>query len=119
MMYVDIDRAKAQALNITPAAIFNTLQAHLGSYYVNDFNRFSKTYQVKLQADSRFRENINAIKQLYVPSTTGHQIPMDAVATVRYLGLQAGRARQHVPCNKSQTQSVPFFIGTNDESGPT
>lgn len=110
MMYIDIDRAKAKVLNISPAAIFTTLQTHLGSYYVNDFNRFSKTYQVKLQADSRFRENINAIKQLYVPSTTGHQIPMDAVATIKWtLGSRQVERFNMFPATNINTQSVHFF----------
>src|SRR5262249_2354857 len=54
-LYADIDRVKAQKLNVPLANVFDTLQVYLGSIYVNDFNRFGRTFQVLAQADGNFR----------------------------------------------------------------
>ena len=55
MIYADIDRVKAKSLDVPLDVLFGTLQASLGSAYVNDFNKFGRTYQVRVQADQRFR----------------------------------------------------------------
>ena len=54
-IYLNIDRDKAEALNVPIDSVFQTLQTYLGAYYVNDFNFLGRTYQVNLQADSAFR----------------------------------------------------------------
>ena len=54
-IYVDVDRVKAKTLGVPLDSIFSTMQAALGSAYVNDFNKFGKTYQVRVQADEQFR----------------------------------------------------------------
>ena len=59
MLNIDIDRAKAEALRLSPSTIFYTLQAFFGSMYINDFNRFSKTYKVNVHADFQYRKNLN------------------------------------------------------------
>jgi multidrug efflux pump subunit AcrB len=84
MLYLEIDRAKAEAMNVPVGAIFSTLQTQLGSLYVNDFNLFSKTYQVKLQSETGYRENLNDIGQMTVPSRNGHLVPIDTLATVSW-----------------------------------
>ena len=55
-IYLDIDRDKAQVLGVKISDIFNALQSTLGSYYVNDFNVFGRTWQVNIQADTPFRQ---------------------------------------------------------------
>src|SRR5690606_37744443 len=54
-LFVDIDREKVKRLQVPLTAVFDTLQAYLGSIYVNDFNKFGRTYQVRVQADHQYR----------------------------------------------------------------
>ncbi|MEX3772977.1 efflux RND transporter permease subunit [Pseudomonas sp. MYb118] len=79
---VDIDRARAQQLGVDTPAVLNTLQAFLGSYYVNDFNFLGRVYQVRMQADSEFRSKPDDIGQLHVRSESGQMVPIASVATI-------------------------------------
>jgi multidrug efflux pump len=63
--------------------VFNTLQAALGGYYVNDFNEFDRTWQVNIQADSRFRVRPDDVKQLKVRNVQGDMVPLGALCMVR------------------------------------
>jgi len=81
-LYVDIDREKVKTLDIPLQAVFATLQANLGSAYVNDFNKFGRIYQVRVQADPDFRAVPEDIEQLEVRNRNGQMVPMGAVATV-------------------------------------
>jgi len=80
---VDVDRVKAKTLGIPLDNIFNTMQAALGSYYVNDFNKFGKTYQVLIQADQKFRLEPDDIRKLDVRNDAGRMIPLGTIAEVR------------------------------------
>lgn len=82
MLKLNLDRAKAEAMDVPVNNVFNTLQTQLGSIYVNDFNLYSKTYKVKIQSEADFRQNVNAISQLHVTSNSGASVPLGAVATV-------------------------------------
>ncbi|HZU37293.1 MAG TPA: efflux RND transporter permease subunit, partial [Gemmataceae bacterium] len=82
-LYVDVDRVKCKTLKVDLTDVFNTLQVFLGGYYVNDFNRFNRTWQVNLQADARFRMNAEAVKQFKVRNVNGDMVPLGSVATVR------------------------------------
>ncbi|WP_248431358.1 efflux RND transporter permease subunit, partial [Escherichia coli] len=64
------------------SAVFDTLQAFLGSYYVNDFNFLGRVYQVRMQADGQFRTKADDIGQLHVRSTSGQMVPIASVAKV-------------------------------------
>ena len=81
-LFVDIDRVSAQRLNVPISTIFNTLQAQLGSAYVNNFTIMGQVYQVNVQADQAFRRTADDILKIYVRSTTGSMVPLRAVATV-------------------------------------
>jgi multidrug efflux pump len=81
-LYLDIDRVRAERLNIPISTIFSTLQAQLGSAYVNNFVIMGQTYQVNVQADSSFRASSEDIMNLYVRSNTGTMVPVRAFATV-------------------------------------
>ncbi|HEX2752840.1 MAG TPA: efflux RND transporter permease subunit [Alphaproteobacteria bacterium] len=81
-LFVDIDRDKAKQLGIPLANIYETLQIYLGSLYVNDFNRFGRTYQVIAQADSAFRAEPADIGQLKTRNMAGEMIPLGSVLTV-------------------------------------
>ena len=79
---VEVDRIRANQLQVPLGDIFNTLQTALGSTYVNDFNQFERTYRVYVQADQQFRSNPEDIKRLYVRSQTGKMIPLSNLVTV-------------------------------------
>lgn len=110
MLYLDINRDKAEAMNVPINSIFSALQSQLGSYYINDFNKYGKTYQVKTQLAPELRQNLNIIDQLYVTSTTGENIPLSAVADLRWtLGPRQVERFNMFPSASINTQSVPSF----------
>lgn len=82
-LYVDVDRVKAKTLDVPLASVFGTLQAYLGSTYVNDFNRFGRTYQVRVQAEAAFRATPEDIERLEVRNAQGAMVPIGTLATVR------------------------------------
>jgi hydrophobic/amphiphilic exporter-1 (mainly G- bacteria), HAE1 family len=79
-IYLDIDRDKAQVLGVKISDIFNALQSTLGSYYINDFNVFGRTWQVNLQAETAFRNSIEDIQRIYVRNGHGDMVPIRALA---------------------------------------
>jgi hydrophobe/amphiphile efflux-1 (HAE1) family protein len=83
-LYVDLDREKAKALGVPIDGAFNTLAATLGTYYVNDFNKFGRTWQVLMSADPAYRKQPDAIGDIYVRSNKGDMIPLRALADVRF-----------------------------------
>jgi len=83
-LYVSVDTEKARAMGIAVADIYNTLAATLGSYYVNDFNKSGRIYQVLMQAEGQFRSKPDDIGALYVRSKTGQMIPISSVSTVTF-----------------------------------
>ena len=82
-LFADIDRTKALQLGIPVTEVFNTLQIYLGSFYVNDFNKFGRTYSVYVQADAPFRARADDIGQLKVRSASGDMVPLSALLKVR------------------------------------
>jgi hydrophobe/amphiphile efflux-1 (HAE1) family protein len=83
-LFVDLDREKARALNVPINDVFDLMQGLFGSIYVNDFNKFGRTYRVMLQADTEYRTRPEDINQVYVRSTTGQMIPLSTLVTVHY-----------------------------------
>jgi multidrug efflux pump len=79
-VYVDVDRAKAKILEIPLAQVYSTLQTELGGLYVNDFNKFGRVYQVRLQADAPFRKTPEDIERLYVRNGRGEMVPLSTIA---------------------------------------
>ena len=82
-LYVDIDRTKVKTMGVALTDVFDTLQVYLGGYYVNDFNRFGRTWQVNVQADAPFRVDAETVKQLKVRNADGDMVPLGAVADIR------------------------------------
>jgi HAE1 family hydrophobic/amphiphilic exporter-1 len=82
-IYLDIDRTKAQILNVPIGNIFETLQFNLGTAYVNDFNAFGRVYQVRAQADREFRLTTDDIARLRVRSATGALVPLGTLVEIR------------------------------------
>jgi HAE1 family hydrophobic/amphiphilic exporter-1 len=89
MLYADIDREKVKSLGISLDEVFSTLQTALGSSYVNDFNKFGRTYQVRVQADQEFRQDAEHIGRLEVRDRQGNMIPLSTICKIeRRLGPQ-------------------------------
>ncbi|WP_299008209.1 efflux RND transporter permease subunit [uncultured Shewanella sp.] len=79
---LDVDRTKAKQQGVSLNEVFQTLQAYMGSTYVNDFNQFGRTYQVNIQADEAFRQSPEQISQLKVPNNQGDMVPLGSFVTV-------------------------------------
>jgi HAE1 family hydrophobic/amphiphilic exporter-1 len=82
-IYLDIDRDKAQVLGVKISDIFNALQSTLGTYYINDFNVFGRTWQVNVQADTPFRDSTDDIEKIYVRNAGGGLVPLPALAQIK------------------------------------
>jgi multidrug efflux pump len=82
-LFADVDRTKAKQLGVPLATIYQTLQINLGSLYVNDFNQFGRTYQVRVQADAPFRSKPEDISQLKVRNDKGEMIPLSSLMRVK------------------------------------
>src|SRR5205823_1309405 len=82
-LYLDIDRTKCMTHGVQVSDIFNTLQIYLGSYYVNNFNQYGRTWQVNIQADQKFRNEVADIKQLQVRNAMGQMVRLGTVLDVR------------------------------------
>jgi multidrug efflux pump subunit AcrB len=76
---VDVDRVKVKQQDVQLTDVFQTLQAYLGSAYVNDFNRFGRTYRVMIQADAQFRRDAEDILALKVRNGTGQMVPLGSM----------------------------------------
>ncbi|RSZ25999.1 efflux RND transporter permease subunit [Acinetobacter bereziniae] len=79
---VDIDRVKAKSQGVALNEIFETLQVNMGSIYVNDFNRFGRTYKVIVQADAPFRMQSQDLEQLKVRNSAGEMIPLSTFVNI-------------------------------------
>lgn len=82
-LFLDIDRDQAKTMGVSTTEIFNTLQVYLGSLYVNDFNRFGRTWQVNVQADANYRRKTEDLKQYKVRNVAGKMVALGTMASVR------------------------------------
>jgi hydrophobe/amphiphile efflux-1 (HAE1) family protein len=82
-IYLDIDRAKAQALGLNISDVFTALQATLGGIYVNNFNLYGRTWQVNVQGEATNRGDLSDIWQIYVRNGTGQMVPMRSIASLK------------------------------------
>jgi multidrug efflux pump subunit AcrB len=82
-LFVDIDREKAKALGVAMNDLMTVLQVHLGSFYVNDFNQFGRTWQVTIQAGPPTRNRAEDLGRLKVRNAQGEMVPLSAFVAVR------------------------------------
>jgi multidrug efflux pump len=82
-LYVDIDRTECMTKDVSLRDLNETLQTYLGSLYVNDFNLFGRTWQVVVQSDAKFRNQLEDVQRLKVRNSQGNMVPLGALATVR------------------------------------
>lgn len=81
---VDVDREKAITQGVDIDTLFNTMQGYLGAIYVNDFNLFGRTYQVNVQADAPYRQDVEQIQQMKVRNNAGEMIPLGSMLNIDY-----------------------------------
>ncbi|AMR66065.1 efflux RND transporter permease subunit [Aquipseudomonas alcaligenes] len=85
--YIDLDRTKARALGVSISDVFTAMQSTFGSYYVNDFTLYGRTWQVSLQSESEFRRKPEDLSQVYVRASGGDLVPLTSLIKVnRILG---------------------------------
>jgi multidrug efflux pump len=78
-VFLEVDRQKAKAIGVPINAVFEALQATFGALYVNDFNKFGRTYRVQLQSESDFRATPEDIRNVFVRSESGEMIPLNVL----------------------------------------
>ena len=78
-LYLDVDRTMARTLGVTIDDLFHTVQTYLGSTYVNQFNRFDQSFQVRMQADGEYRRRLSDIRSLAVANRDGQMVPLGAL----------------------------------------
>lgn len=82
-VYIDVDRDKAQMLNVRLEDVFSALRVYMGSAYVNDFTMFGRTYRVTAQADSSFRVEPENVKRIQVRNAQGQMMPLGSIVSFR------------------------------------
>jgi len=127
-LFAHLDRTKAQQLGVNVQDVFDTMQTYLGSIYVNDFNRFGRTYEVIAQADTPFREKAGDIAQLKVRNTAGEMVPLGSVVNVtettgpdsalRYNGFRSADLNGGPAPGYSSGQAQAAMVRILDETLP-
>ena len=82
-LFADVDRAKVLSMGVPLGDVFSTLQAALGSAYVNDFNKFGRTYRVTLQADAMYRNSVDSVRRLKVRNDKGQMVSLQSLVTMK------------------------------------
>ena len=107
-LYVDVDRDKAKALGVPLGSLYQALAATMGTYYVNDFNKYGRTWQVLMSAAPEYRSRPDDIGNIYVRSSAGRMIPLRALANVRYASGPDSLVRfNNLPAVKLLGQGAP------------
>ncbi|NRA37884.1 MAG: efflux RND transporter permease subunit [Planctomycetes bacterium] len=105
-IFLDIDREKAKALNVSLDELFGTLSSYLGSAYVNDFNKFGKVYQVKIQAADEHRAEESDIGRLFVRNRDGKMVPLSTMVSTSNMLAPASLDRYNL-FNAANINSTP------------
>jgi hydrophobic/amphiphilic exporter-1 (mainly G- bacteria), HAE1 family len=109
-IFAEVDRTKAKTLGVPLTSVFNTMQAYLGSAYVNDFNKFGRTWQVQVQADHQFRNKPEDIRQLDVRDAMGNMVPLGTLISVdQVLGPQTIQRYNLYPSASITGGAAPGF----------
>ncbi len=111
--YLDINREKAELMNVSIGNIYSTLQTYLGSLYVNDVNFGTQANKVMIMADWKYRKNLESIKDLYVQSNTGNMVPMGSLIEIR----RVTRPRAIDRYNQYAAATINIQAAENSSSG--
>ena len=107
---IDVDKQKAQMFGISESEIFSAISSTFGSYYINDFNLFGKSYRVYARGEESFRNNPEDLRKIYVRSSGGEMIPLNSVATLtRILGPDIVDRFNLFPAAKIQGDPKPGY----------
>jgi len=127
-LFAHLDRTKAQQLGVDVQDVFSTMQTYLGSVYINDFNRFGRTYEVIAQADTPFRSSPQDIAQLKVRNNAGQMVPLGSLVNVsettgpdtamRYNGFRAADLNGAAAPGSSSGQAQAAITKILDETLP-
>jgi multidrug efflux pump len=127
-LFAHLDRTKAQQLGVDVQDVFSTMQTYLGSVYINDFNRFGRTYEVIAQADTPFRSTPGDIAQLKVRNNAGAMVPLGSLVNVsettgpdtamRYNGFRAADLNGAAAPGYSSGQAQAAITRILDETLP-
>ncbi|MBQ4125455.1 MAG: multidrug efflux RND transporter permease subunit, partial [Desulfovibrio sp.] len=82
LMYANLDRERCKDMGVSVADVFTTMQGTFGTYYVNDFNKLGRTFQVRMQADQEFRMKPENLNDIYVRNRNGEMVPLSALITL-------------------------------------
>ncbi len=83
-LFADVDRVKANMLNVSLTNVFDALQSYLGTAYVNDFNLYGRTFQVRMQSEEQFRDQAEDIRRIKTRNASGEMVPLGSVVDVRW-----------------------------------
>jgi HAE1 family hydrophobic/amphiphilic exporter-1 len=109
-LFIDVDRTKAKTMGVPLNYVFGTLQAYLGSVYINDFNYNNRLYQVRAQADAKYRVSMDDILDLDVQNAEGETVPLSSMLTIRdSLGPTAVRRYNLFPAAPVNGGAAPGF----------
>lgn len=127
-LYADIDRTKCQQMGVKLSDVFNTLQTELGGAYVNDFNRFGRTWQVNVQADAPYRQTPEYIRNLRVRNAKDEMVPLGSVATItnttgpvfiqRYNMYTSAAVNGNLVTGTSTTQGIQIIDSVAEQTLP-
>jgi HAE1 family hydrophobic/amphiphilic exporter-1/multidrug efflux pump len=109
-LQADVDRDKAKKLGVPIDQLFAALSATLGTYYVNDFNKYGRTWQVLMSAEPGFRKRPDDLGAVYVRSERGEMIPLSSLVTVKYsAGADSLDRFNNLPAVKIFGQAAPGY----------
>ena len=111
--YLDINREKAELMGVSIGSIYSTLQTYLGSMYVNDVNIGTQANKVMVQADWKYRKNLQSIKDLYVQSASGEMVPLGSLIEIKRITLPRAVDRY----NQYPAATVQITAADNSSSG--
>ncbi|AXV65468.1 MULTISPECIES: efflux RND transporter permease subunit [Pseudoalteromonas] len=107
---VDVDREQARAMGVEIDDAFTALAGNLGTYYVNDFNKFGRAWQVLMSADAEFRMKPDDIKRIYVKNNLGNMVPLSAFTTIEYSrGPENLNRYNNLPAVKLMGNAAPGY----------
>jgi hydrophobe/amphiphile efflux-1 (HAE1) family protein len=107
-LFVDVDRDKAKALGVPVSDVFATLSSTLGSFYVNDFNKYGRTWQVLLSAEPQYRNRPDSVGNMWVRSASGEMVQLSALVNVRHTsGPDSLERFNNLPAVKLFGQAAP------------
>lgn len=112
-IYLDIDRTKAEAMNVPLSSIFSTIENYLGSGYVNDINLGTQVNKVIVQSDWKYRKNLQSINNIYVPSNKGAMVPLGALVNLKTILSP----RQIVRYNQYPSAGITVMLKPGASSG--